>query len=95
MTEQMPVAVPSSIEDAMFRRLTDTLRRQVSAIEPLAAAELPDPGGLGALIVCALMAVAADYLAEFADAHRPNAIEYAQDFLVRAVHAQVEKDAEE
>lgn len=93
-TPTIPVAVPTPVEDEIFHRLTDTLRVHLSAIEPLAAAELPDPGGLGALVVSALMTVAADYVAEFSEANRPNVIEYAQDFLVRAVHAQVEKDLE-
>ena len=94
MTTPIPVAVPSPAEDELFRRLTDTMRRHLSAIEPLAVRELPDPGGFGALVVSALMTVAADWIAEFSDEHRPNVIDYAQEFLVRAVHAQVALDKE-
>lgn len=89
----LEVQVPSPLEDRLFRRITDTLRDGAEQMIAVAETEVPDPGGLGALMVSALLTVAADYLAEFAPDARPQAIDFAQEFLVRAVNAQVALDA--
>ncbi len=79
-------------QERVFRQIVDGLEFFVRVNMPRAPVE---EGGRGSLFVSALVCCAGRLLAEFPEALRGNALESAQDYLARQMHAQVDQDRKE